>query len=462
MKQFKKYINEILGLKFIYENLEIQSSAGRKFLLNQEFINDKNLLLHEIKNLQSTISFIENLDNKKIHEIQNLLSQINDIQITISNLKNNNVLDDIEFFEIKKFSIISNQIFEILTQNKYNTLIINNLNSAVKLLDPENTKIISFYIYSKYNSELESLRKKINSLGTTENDEIVSLKLKSVAIEDEIRQKLSLELQSFTIQIQENINQLAYFDLLLAKAVFTIKNHFTLPLINEKTTKIIRMWNPLIDNILEEKNKKFQKIDLEFANEPVLITGANMSGKTVILKTVSLIQLLFQFGFSIPAEQAYLQLFDEIFINIGDSQSEINGLSSFAIEILNINEIIKTVRNKYKVFALIDELARTTNPNEGKAIVKSFIEIMKKFHVSSLITTHYNIEYENIKKLRVKGLMIDNQKDVCLENINDYMDYSLIKADKNDVPNDALKIAEILQIDREFIEKAEFFLGNES
>ena len=180
-----------------------------------------------------------------------------------------------------------------------------------------------------------------------------------------------------------------------------------------------------------------------------------MSGKTVLLKTIALSQYLFQFGFYIPAKQAIIIPVEEVAVSIGDHHSEVNGLSSFADEILKINQIIHKVRKGKKLLVLIDELARTTNPEEGKALVSAFIRIMSEHKVMSLITTHYSGILSPTRKLRVKGLKTDQiTENITPKTLNDYMDYSLVETQTDDVPMEALKIAEIFEVDAEFLNLA--------
>lgn len=91
-------------------------------------------------------------------------------------------------------------------------------------------------------------------------------------------------------------------------------------------------------------------------------------------------------------------------ISIGENTQNEEGLSSFANEILNINGIIKKVKQEGTYLVLIDELARTTNPQEGTALLKSIADILLKYMQTSVITTHYSGIGDRYNMLRVKGL----------------------------------------------------------
>lgn len=455
MKLFKEYLNEISGLRYIFENLNL-STIGRKFLLNQEMFSSQQQQIENnnkfIALSQTNTTFKENI----IFKIQNYISKINDIHTTIINLNNGQILDDIELFEIKKFAINSQNVLKLIKNEKLSELIqINNIQEVIIILNPEDLVVDSFYIFSKYDKELTKLRNEENKYYDKDKSKALEIHQKCFEIEDKIRINICKQLSQYIEKIKQNFEALQDLDVLIAKYSIINKinfsRNFVIPTISsQKITYLENFWNPFFAFLLNKDGKKYQPIDIQIDNEPILITGANMSGKTVILKTVTLLQVLYQFGFLIPATTAFFQTYDEIITIIGDKQSENSGLSSFASEMKAIDEIIKKIKSGKKIFVCIDELARTTNPNEGKAIVAALLVILKKYNVSSLITTHYDIKINNIKKLRVKGLNFNNPEKISIANLNDYMDYSLMETNNN-VPNDALKIAKILNIDDDFI-----------
>ena len=459
MKSFRKYISEIAGLRFVYENLELNSSAGRKKLLKSQLFTKEFELTVNIQALSEIYDFIQDKKNKKIvSDICTTLNQVNDISASINNIRFNRVSDDIELFEIKKFCINSQKILKQISPFDFSLILLHDLSEVITILDPQNTGIPAFYIYSDYSPELAQLRKEKDKAKTPEEAE--NLRLKCVEIEDKIRENLSKQLANYVNKLEYNLNRLADFDILIAKAKFAIKFGLTEPKITKEKTIYKGLFNPQIKTILESQNKNFQAIDIEIFPFPTLITGANMSGKSVLLKTVALSQFMFQFGFFVPAQNAEIILVEEILLNIGDNQDELNGLSSFAVEILNINKIISHAKSGKKILALIDEPARTTNPDEGKAIANAIVEILTELKVNSLICTHYSGIKAN-KKLRVKGLQnISDNENINIENINDFMDYSLIQVDEEKAPAEAIRIAEILGADKDFIEKAKNEVNN--
>ncbi|MEG0135350.1 MAG: hypothetical protein RR682_04995, partial [Cetobacterium sp.] len=163
--------------------------------------------------------------------------------------------------------------------------------------------------------------------------------------------------------------------------------------------------------------------------------------------------------FFIPATSSEIKLVDEIYLTVGDFQSLESGLSSYAAEMLELNRIILSVRRGVKPLILIDELARTTNPQEGRAIVQSVIQILKEYNARAIITTHYDKIGKDIKRLRVKGLKHSEiPENISEKNIENYIDYSLIEDNLDKVPEEALSIAKLLNIDEEIIKRAYGYL----
>jgi DNA mismatch repair protein MutS2 len=462
--KFKNIIQKCLAFNHVYESLNICSSIGKDMLLSKDFITSKSKLKEELLQLNIFFEFVKNdKNNVYINKIQNKISDTRDIYNTINNLLSKQVLDDIQFFEIKRLALLVMDLSDILEKSKINNIHFSNLNEIIEILDPDKQAVPHFYIYSSYNNELASYRKKYEELKNINDfNQAEKYRLLAIEIEDNIRKDLSKKLIKFAPDLKNSLDNIAYLDVILAKAIYSVKNDLSKPIISDKITEYKQIFNPLIQSVLIKENKSFQPIDINIFEDPCLITGANMSGKTIILKTIELAQYMFQFGFFVPAKIAQIKIVDEVLVNIGEYDQEKSGLSSFATEILNINKIITRARNQNNVLVLVDELARTTNPDEGKAFVSAFIDIMKKYKVQSLITTHYSGIDIACRKLKVKGFVEnENFNEINFSNINDFIDYSLVETNDNEVPAEAINIAKILKVDEDFTNKAlDYFRSN--
>ena len=120
----------------------------------------------------------------------------------------------------------------------------------------------------------------------------------------------------------------------------------------------------------------------------LLLSGANTGGKTVTLKMVGLFCLMAACGLFIPAaEGSAVGVFDNVFCDLGDSQSIEESLSTFSSHIKTVIEIVNGVNGDSLV--LIDELGGGTNPDEGQALARAVVEKLLSAGCRGIVTTHF-------------------------------------------------------------------------
>lgn len=443
--QLRKLIDSPCGLRFIIDELCTHSSYSRKLLLESTMMHDRESIEKSYSVLKEFYHVVENDDNKNaIQTLQFKLCKLKDINNTISRLSSSTVIDDIELYEVKSLALLSADVKNILEKlNLINVIEIPTLEDVVKILDPDGLRIATFYIYDSYSEELAVLRKKLKEKDFYQ-EEIYN---KVMEVEDTIRAKLSEALKPFVHDLCEVLNTLADVDLNLAKALQMKELGLCFPTIsNDNVATYKGIFHTEVKNILDKDKREYQKVDIQFGMKPVIIMGANMGGKTIVLKTLAMSQYLMQFGFGIPADSAEMMIYDEMFCLTTDDQSLNKGLSSFAAEMKNIDAVIKASHDDKKILALIDEPARSTNPTEGTALVSSLVKLLQDKAMSLIIVTHYNIKTYNNKCLRVKGL--ENGK----------MNYELVETHEGEVPHEALNIAESLGVAPQWIQMAKEIL----
>lgn len=443
--QLRKLIDSPCGLRFILDELCTHSSYSRKLLLESTMMHDRESIEKSYSVLKEFYHVVENDDNKNtIQTLQFKLCKLKDINNTISRLSSSTVIDDIELYEVKSLALLSADVKNILEKlNLINVIEIPTLDDVVRILDPDGLRIATFYIYDSYSEELAVLRKKLKEKDFYQ-EEIYN---KVMEVEDAIRAKLSEALKPFVHDLCEALNTLADVDLNLAKALQMKELGLCFPTIsNDNVATYKGIFHPEVKNILDKEKREYQKVDIQFGMKPVIIMGANMGGKTIVLKTLAMSQYLLQFGFGIPADSAEMMIYDEIFCLTTDDQSLNKGLSSFAAEMKNIDAVIKASHDDKKILALIDEPARSTNPTEGTALVSSLVKLLQDKTMSLIVVTHYNIKTYNNKCLRVKGL--ENGK----------MNYELVETHEGEVPHEALNIAESLDVTPQWIQMAKDIL----
>ena len=454
--QLRKLVDSPSGFRFMIDNLCTHSSYSRKLLLESSMMYDGVAIEKSYAVMKEFYQIVENVVPEPVEgtisgastssatlylqTLQYKLCNLKDINNTISRLATSVVIDDIELYEIKNLALLAADVKSILEKISLDkTIEIPSLEDVVKILDPDGLRIATFYIYDSYSEELASLRKKLKEKDAYQ-EEIYN---EVMRIEDEIRAELSEKLRPYSESMVSALKSLADVDINIAKSLQMKEMGLCFPTLSSNNISSYKgMFHPEVKHILKNEKREYQNVDIDLSMKPLIIMGANMGGKTIVLKTLAMCQYLLQFGFGIPAESADMMIYDEVFCLTTDEQSINKGLSSFAAEMKNIDAVIKASKQNKKILALIDEPARTTNPTEGTALVSSLVHLLQDKEMSLVIVTHYNIKTYNNKCLRVKGL------------VDGKMNYELVETHEGEVPHEALNIAETLGIEPQWIEMA--------
>lgn len=217
------------------------------------------------------------------------------------------------------------------------------------------------------------------------NNELIALTIDEREEVEAILRSLSKRIGNLKDSLFADIEILADIDACLARAEFGYQKKCTKPEINGRGyINIIKGRHPLLD-----KDKTVPvSIELGKNYDFLLLSGANTGGKTVTLKMCGLFSLMAQCGLFVPAsEGSSLAVFDNIFCDIGDSQSIEENLSTFSSHVLNIKNICDGV--SVNSLVLIDELGGGTNPDEGQALAKAIVTHFLKIGCKGIVTTHF-------------------------------------------------------------------------
>jgi DNA mismatch repair protein MutS2 len=236
--------------------------------------------------------------------------------------------------------------------------------------------------------------------------EVVEANNKIRELESEERKEINRILMEFTQTVRPEVEDmlrsyefLAQIDFIRAKAKFAIITKSTEPRMENKQ---LLDWaiavHPLLElkfdtyNIehKEEEPRKVVPLDITLTQKQriLLISGPNAGGKSVCLKTVGLLQYMFQCGMPVPvAKSSIFGIFRSIFIDIGDEQSLENDLSTYSSHLLNMKNMMKHCDGKSLI--LIDEFGGGTEPQIGGAMAEAMLKVINKKHAFGVITTHY-------------------------------------------------------------------------
>ena len=211
---------------------------------------------------------------------------------------------------------------------------------------------------------------------------------------EEIRRillKLTNTLRPFSDLLVQEQDYLVMIDIIAAKAYFAKETHSLLPeLTEERVLELREAYHPLLflSNAKKGKQTFPQTIRLDDQQRIIVISGPNAGGKSITLKTIGLLQLMFQTGLLLPVHRlSKLPIFTHILTDIGDNQSIENHLSTYSYRLKNMNYFLRKC-NETTLF-LIDEFGTGSDPELGGALAEIFLEEFYHRKAFGVITTHY-------------------------------------------------------------------------
>jgi DNA mismatch repair protein MutS2 len=228
-----------------------------------------------------------------------------------------------------------------------------------------------------------------------EPEEILGLNNELISLSFEEKRELNRILLALTEQIAVKVRDLLLtletlgkIEMIFAIARYSDEYDCSFPQVNDNSPlQIIDGRHPVL--LQKIGKKKTVPLNLNFAeNNVIIITGPNAGGKTVVLKTVALLNLLVKSGVHVSASpDSNFRFYSNILIDIGDEQSIEENLSTFSSHLSNINSILNSVDENSLV--LFDELGTGTDPTEGAALASAILLELADKGVHVLATTHH-------------------------------------------------------------------------
>ena len=281
------------------------------------------------------------------------------------------------------------------------------------------------------------------------NNELKQLMAEEQAEIDRILREFTYRISSEVGLIKFTFEVITDLDVIFAKAYYANSINAVKPQFNTNGyVNIVKGRHPLIpeDKVIPNDIRVGREYNM------LLITGPNTGGKTVCLKLIGIIELMALSGIYVPAKEAEVAIFDDIYTDIGDEQSIEQNLSTFSSHLTNVVNIIENFSKNTLV--LLDELGAGTDPTEGASLALSIANYIIDVGAKAVITTHYN----EFKEFAVVCPMAQNAS-MDFDPGTYSPTYKLIIGMPGS--SNALLIAEKLGLKKEIVDNAKKNIGNQ-
>lgn len=245
------------------------------------------------------------------------------------------------------------------------------------------------------------------------NNEIRQLEAEEQREIDRIIRELTSQVRKYADLLHANIEPIAKLDSINCRVQLGYDFNASIPaLSNDFNLKMINARNP---NLLMKQNESEPVVPLNiemFQDElGLVITGPNAGGKSVAMKTIGVLQLMFQSGYPIPVDsESIIPILSGLYVDMGDEQSIENDLSTFSSRLKWMRLSLDQLRPQSLV--LIDEAGSGTDPEEGGALFQSFVEKIIELKSRVIVTTHHGSlkVFAHESDYVINGAMEFNQK----------------------------------------------------
>lgn len=394
-------------------------------------VNELYNLKRSLETIRSIVSFFKNKEegtypylNKLVSKVDNfpfVHDRINSILSSKGSIKDNasEELRNIRREILSKQGSASKTMSRILRQAQKDGLIDEDLSPSVR-----DGRVV-LPVPATHKRKLNGIIHDESATGKTvfiEPNEVVEINNRIKELEYSERREIVNILTLFANDVRPYVDELlssydfmATIDVIRAKALYAIKVDARKPLMLPKQIVNWRQAkHPLLLLALKKENKSVVPLDIRLNQNKhlLLISGPNAGGKSVCLKTVGMLQYMFQCGLLVPAlDNSEFGIFQQIFIDIGDEQSIENDLSTYSSHLFNMKHFTKF--SNHKTLLLIDEFGTGTEPTLGAAIAESVLEELNNAGAYGVITTHYsNLKHfaSSSKGIENGAMMFDTQK----------------------------------------------------
>lgn len=357
----------------------------------EEFLLLKRVIFasRELKN------FYDNLENVRLEHLANWFEKLHDFPHLQGNLQAINEAGFIENFASEDLARIRRKIHD--SESQVRDVLQDLLKQKAQMLTEgiiasRNGRQV-LPVKNTYRNKIAGVVHDISASGNTvyiEPREVVKLSEEIASLRADERYEMMRILQELSERVRPHAAEIAndawiigHLDLIRAKVRFIQETEAVVPQVSEgQEIQLLHVRHPLVKNAVAN--------DVHFGKDltAIVITGPNTGGKTIMLKTLGLTQVMAQSGLPILADKgSRVGIFEEIFADIGDEQSIEQSLSTFSSHMTNIVDILGKVNQNSLL--LLDELGAGTDPQEGAALAMSILEDLRLRQVKTMATTHY-------------------------------------------------------------------------
>ncbi|MFS9255955.1 endonuclease MutS2 [Streptococcus infantis] len=357
----------------------------------EEFLLLKRVIFasRELKN------FYDNLENIRLDHLANWFEKLHDFPHLQGNLQAINEAGFIENFASEELARIRRKIHD--SESQVRDVLQELLKQKAQMLTEgiiasRNGRQV-LPVKNTYRNKIAGVVHDVSASGNTvyiEPREVVKLSEEIASLRADERYEMMRILQELSERVRPHAAEIAndawiigHLDLIRAKVRFIQETGAVVPQVSEdQEIQLLHVRHPLVQNAVAN--------DVHFGKDltAIVITGPNTGGKTIMLKTLGLTQLMAQSGLPILADKgSRVGIFEEVFADIGDEQSIEQSLSTFSSHMTNIVDILGKVNQNSLL--LLDELGAGTDPQEGAALAMSILEDLRLRQVKTMATTHY-------------------------------------------------------------------------
>ena len=257
------------------------------------------------------------------------------------------------------------------------------------------------------------------------------------------------------IPLLDKISGLAgLIDFIFCKAWLANKYNYTRPVIKEKESSYLDikgLRHCLIEHLLQDELYVDNDISFNSSQLGILLYGTNAVGKSSFIKSIGITVILAQAGFFVPCKEMTYSPYEHIFTRILGNDDLFKGLSTFAVEMSELNNILNVATNKSLILG--DELCSGTETSSAISIFVAGIEDLYNKSSNFIFATHFH-EIVNYDEITEKSKLTLKHMAVSYNYANDTLVYNRKLADGPGKSMYGLEVCKALHLPDKFLTRA--------